>query len=71
MIFASKSTLSLKNLKILRPKVMKNLANLPKKFCEFPPSAVNLFEQKSVDRKMKLTLFDAAPCAPCPGLEVI
>jgi len=31
MISASKNTLSLKNLKILRPKVTK------KKFCEFPP----------------------------------
>ncbi len=37
MIFASKSTLSLNNLKILRPKDMKNLKNLPKKFYEFPP----------------------------------
>ncbi len=25
------------NLKILRHKVRKNLTNLPKKFCEFPP----------------------------------
>ncbi len=40
MIFASKSTLSLNNLKILRPKVTKNLTNLPKKFCEFPPRFV-------------------------------
>jgi len=37
MISASKSTLSLNNLKILRPKVTKNLTNLGKKFCEFPP----------------------------------
>jgi len=37
MISASKSTLSLKNLKILRPKVTKNLTNLHKKFWEFPP----------------------------------
>ena len=33
----SKSTLSLNNLKILRPKVTKNLTNFRKKFCEFPP----------------------------------
>jgi len=38
MIFASKSFLNLNNLKISRPKVTKNLMNLPKKFCEFPPS---------------------------------
>jgi len=37
MISASKSTLSLNNLKILRPKVTKNLTNLRKKFCELPP----------------------------------
>ncbi len=39
MISASKSTLSLNNLKILRPKVTKNLRNLHKKFCESPPRA--------------------------------
>jgi hypothetical protein len=37
MISASKSTLSLNNLKILRPKVKKNLMNFRKKFCESPP----------------------------------
>jgi len=37
MICASKSTLSLYNLKILRPKVTKYCTNLPQKFCEFPP----------------------------------
>jgi len=37
MISASKTTLSLNNLKILRPKVTKNCTNLRKKFCEFPP----------------------------------
>jgi len=34
MISASKCTLSLNNLKILRPKVTKNLTNLQNKFCE-------------------------------------
>jgi len=37
MISASKTTFSHYILKILRPKVMKNLTNLPKKFCEFQP----------------------------------
>jgi len=37
MISASKSTSSLNNLKILRPKVMKNLTNLHDNFCESPP----------------------------------
>jgi len=37
MISATKSTLSLNNLKILRPKVKKSLPNFRKKFCEFPP----------------------------------
>jgi len=36
MISASKSTLGRNNLKILRPKVTKNLTNLEKKFCESP-----------------------------------
>jgi len=41
-ISASKTTLSLNNFKILRPKVMKNLTNLLKKFCEFPPRIVKI-----------------------------
>jgi len=36
---ASKTTFSHFNLKILRPKVTKNLKNLRKKFCESPPRA--------------------------------
>jgi len=36
-----KSALSLNNLKILRPKVTKNLTNLRKKFCESPPWSLN------------------------------
>ena len=36
MTYASKTTFCLNNLKILRPKVTKNLTNLRKKFCEFP-----------------------------------
>jgi len=34
---ASETTFSHFNLKILMPKVMKNITNLRKKFCEFPP----------------------------------
>jgi len=41
MISASKSTLSLNNLKILRPKVTKNLTNLCKKFYESPPCGLD------------------------------
>ncbi len=41
MIFASKSTLSPNNLKILRPKFAKNLTNMPKQFCESPPSILS------------------------------
>jgi len=37
MISASKTTFSHYNLKILRPKVTKNVKDLLKKFCEFPP----------------------------------
>jgi len=37
MISASKSNLSLNNLKIFRPIVTKNLKNLRKKFCKSPP----------------------------------
>jgi hypothetical protein len=35
MISASKTTFSHYNLKILRPKVTKNIKNLLKKFCKF------------------------------------
>jgi hypothetical protein len=37
MIFALKSTFSLKKLKILRPKVMEILTKFHKKFCEYSP----------------------------------
>ncbi len=39
-----KSTLSLNNFKILRPKVKKNLTNLGKKICEFPPRAFSIIK---------------------------
>jgi len=42
MIPASKSTLSLNNLKILRPIVTQNLTNLCNKFCEFHPWFTNV-----------------------------
>jgi len=41
LISASKTTFSLNNLKILRPKVTKNLTNLLEKFCEFPHCGLN------------------------------
>jgi len=44
MISASKSTLSLNNFKILRPKVTKHFTNLPKKFCEFRPRSIKCFD---------------------------
>ncbi len=50
MISASKITLSLNNLKILRPKVTKNLTNLGKKFYESSPSLVSNFERKLQNR---------------------
>jgi len=37
---ASKSTLSLNNLNILKPKVTKNLTNLHKKLCESPTKSL-------------------------------
>jgi len=37
---ASETTFSHYNLKILMPKVTKNITNFCKKFCEFPPSRV-------------------------------
>ncbi len=40
MISASRITFSHYSLKILRPKVRKNLTNLHKKFCEFPPRSI-------------------------------
>ena len=38
MTYASKTSFCLNNLKIVMPKVMKNITNLRKKFCEFPHS---------------------------------
>jgi len=46
MISASRSTLSQNDLKMLRPKVKKNLTNLPKRFCEFPQYPKNVGEEK-------------------------
>ncbi len=43
MISAWKLTLNQNNLKILRPKVKKNIKNLCKKFCESPPRCPSLF----------------------------
>ncbi len=52
MIPASKSTLSLNNFKFLRPKVTKNLTNLPKKFCEPNPGLfVRILREKLKKRK--------------------
>jgi len=51
MIFASKSTLNLNNLKIFRHKVTKNLTNLTKKFCEFPARFLKTGErEKKIER---------------------
>ncbi len=47
MLSASKITFSLNVLKISRPKVTKNLTNLLKKFCEFPPRSPPTLEKKS------------------------
>ncbi len=41
MIFASKTTFSHYNIKILRPEVTKNIKNVRKKFCEFRPWIVD------------------------------
>ncbi len=43
MIYALKTSFSLYNLKILRPKVTKNLTKLLKKFCEFRPRFLRRF----------------------------
>jgi len=43
MISASKTTFSHYNLKILRPKVTKNIKNLHKKFCEFRPRSLGIW----------------------------
>ncbi len=48
MISASKSTLSLNNLKFFRPKVTKNLTNFRKKFCESPPRCFMSFNPEGL-----------------------
>jgi len=45
MISASKTTYTHYNLKILRPKVTKNIKNLRKKFCKFPPRVYLTWEK--------------------------
>ncbi len=45
MISALKTTFIQYNLKILRPKVTKNMKNLHKKFCEFPPRSLKVGTQ--------------------------
>jgi len=47
VLSASKITFSINILKISRPKVTKNLTNLLKKFCEFPPRSPPTLEKKS------------------------
>jgi len=62
MISASKGTLSLNNLKILRPKVTKNLSNFHKKFCESPPWAGwNLAKMRRVEHFFNKMLKKARP----------
>jgi len=51
MISASKTTFIHYNLKILRPKVTKNIKNLRKKFCEFRPRGKRIF---FISLKLKL-----------------
>jgi hypothetical protein len=54
MTTASKSTLSINNLKILRAKVTKNLTNLPKKLYEVPSSIlVCLKEAEAINNFLK------------------
>ena len=48
MTYASKTTFCLSNLKILRPKVTKNIKNFRKKFCEFPHRAFQWFAQAKI-----------------------
>ncbi len=58
MIFASKITLNLNTLNILGRKVTKNLKNLPKKFCEFPPGFASAWQCKGPN---KIRLFLHGP----------
>jgi len=38
------------NLKILTPKVRKNIKNLRKKFCEFPPGLIDTLNQFNAEK---------------------
>jgi len=60
MIYASKSTLNLNNLNMLRPKVTKNLTNLLKKFCESRPAElynIAICHNETCLKKCRLILF--------------
>ncbi len=62
MIFTSKTTKTHCNLKIWRPKVTKNIKNLHKKFCEFPPRFLFLiFPVICILRQRFLPLSNCAP----------
>ena len=61
MTFASNITFFLNNLKILRPKIKKNLTNLRKNFCEFLHKDLDLCSEmvifKSLLTFLKRVLF--------------
>jgi len=65
MIYASKSTFSLNNLKILRPKVRKNLTNLLKKFCESPPCLGHSFPLSLLLKHIRFNLFNLNATFAC------
>jgi len=70
MISASKTAVSLNNLKILRPKVMKNLTNLPKKFCESPPWCKCWWNRPTIEEEVNLLHSPwCSPPAWVPGVR--
>jgi len=77
LISASKTTLSHYNLKILRPKVTKNIKNLYKKFCECPPRILQVHKfdsTKSNQRVLQvcnLTIWQIGPQSCCERITFV
>ncbi len=72
MISASKSTLSLNNLKILRPKVTKNLTKFPKKFYESQPrgSQLKIYAGQIFFKVIMGAKIDVFVCKTCSNTQL-
>jgi len=70
MLSASKTTFGPNYLKILRAKGLKNLTNLPKKFCEFPlRSHLKNTRRSSTEKRPKMIFIKNSNPTSVPSLK--